>query len=316
LSRLCQSDEAATRSLGLPVSGPPIGVFSLFRLPLGAFRPHDLMYVYEQDGRIAGLVRVEREATRDEWTIVELDAVGVANAGEIRYRLVQQLLREGAKRGAVRFHVACADADDNIELFMQAGFMRYGDERILFRPTSLALPEPWSDEQAADCRIRPTAGIDAVALSRLYASATPQPVQRLEAVREDVAADREVERPEADRREQHQLERRRPAHRLDASRLSWRPMAEPTIDDVDALVGPATPQFAFQLRARVRELVADLPEDDPVRVYAEGKAELLERLGLASTKAENSEPESRARIGWETIPSSAPASDPLPPAAQ
>ena len=63
LSRLCQSDEAATRSLGLPVSGPPIGVFSLFRLPLGAFRPHDLMYVYEQDGRIAGLVRVEREAT-------------------------------------------------------------------------------------------------------------------------------------------------------------------------------------------------------------------------------------------------------------
>ena len=183
LSRLCQSDEAATRSLGLPVSGPPIGVFSLFRLPLGAFRPHDLMYVYEQDGRIAGLVRVEREATRDEWTIVELDAVGVANAGEIRYRLVQQLLREGAKRGAVRFHVACADADDNIELFMQAGFMRYGDERILFRPTSLALPEPWSDEQAADCRIRPTAGVDAVALSRLYASATPQPVQRLEAVR-------------------------------------------------------------------------------------------------------------------------------------
>ena len=93
-------------------------------------------------------------------------------------------------------------------------------------------------------------------------------------------------------------------------------MTVPTIDDVDALVGPATPQFAFQLRARVRELVADLPEDDPVRVYAEGKAELLERLGLASTKAENSEPESRARIGWETIPSSAPASDPLPHAAQ
>ena len=93
-------------------------------------------------------------------------------------------------------------------------------------------------------------------------------------------------------------------------------MAQPTTDDVDALVGPATPQFAFQLRARVRELVADLPEDDPVRAYAEAKAELLERLGLSSTKAENSEPESRARIGWETIPSSAPASDPLPHVAQ
>jgi hypothetical protein len=32
-------------------------------------------------------------------------------------------------------------------------------------------------------------------------------------------------------------------------------VAEPTIDDVDALVGPATPHFAYQIRARVRELV-------------------------------------------------------------
>ena len=183
LSRLCQSEAASTRSLGLPVNGPPIGAFSLFRLPLGAFRPHDMMYVYEQDGRIAGLVRVEREASRDEWTIVELDAVGVANAGEIRFRLVQQLLREGAKRGATRFHVACADADDNVELFMQAGFMRYGDERILFRQADADLPAPWTDDQAASCRIRPTAPVDAIALSRLYASATPQPIQRLEQVR-------------------------------------------------------------------------------------------------------------------------------------
>ena len=35
LSRLCQSDSPDTRSLGLPVSGPRIGMFSLFRLPLG-----------------------------------------------------------------------------------------------------------------------------------------------------------------------------------------------------------------------------------------------------------------------------------------
>src|SRR5258707_6440180 len=149
LSRLCQSDGADTRSLGLPVNGPPIGVFSLFRRPLGAFRPNDLMYVYEEGGHIAGLVRVERESVRDEWTIVELDAVGMANAGDIRYRLVQQLLREGAKRGAARFHVACADADGNVELLMQAGFMRYGEERVLFRGTADALPKAWSDERAA-----------------------------------------------------------------------------------------------------------------------------------------------------------------------
>jgi hypothetical protein len=89
-------------------------------------------------------------------------------------------------------------------------------------------------------------------------------------------------------------------------------MTEPTIEDIDALVGPATPQFTFQIRARVRELIAGLPEDDPVRRYGEQQMELLERLGFASTKAEHSEPESRTRIGWEKIPSAAPASQPLP----
>ncbi len=183
LSRLCQSDGADTRSLGLPVSGPPIGVFSLFRLPLGAFQPNDLMYVYEDAGRLAGLLRVERESTRDEWTIVELDAVGMANAGDIRYRLVQQLLREGAKRAAARFHVACADADGNIELLMQAGFIRFGEELILARSAATPMPKPWTDERAARSRIRPASQLDALPLSRLYTAVTPAPVNRLEALR-------------------------------------------------------------------------------------------------------------------------------------
>lgn len=183
LSRLCQSDGAETRSLGLPVSGPPIGVFSLFRLPLGAFRPHDLLFVYEDEGRLAGLIRVERESFRDEWTIVELDAVRAATAGDVRFRLVQQLLRDGAKRGAARFHVACADADGNVELFMQAGFARYGDETILFRPAQTPLPKPMTDEQAAAASIRPAVPLDALALGRLYAAVTPAPVQRLESLR-------------------------------------------------------------------------------------------------------------------------------------
>lgn len=89
-------------------------------------------------------------------------------------------------------------------------------------------------------------------------------------------------------------------------------MAEPTITDIDALVGPATPHFAYQLRARVRELIADLPPEHPVRRHGEAKIALLDRLGHASSKAEDGEPESRARPGWETIPSSAPAARPLP----
>ena len=89
-------------------------------------------------------------------------------------------------------------------------------------------------------------------------------------------------------------------------------MVEPTRDDIDALVGPATPHFAYQLRARVQELIEDLAPDHPVRKYGEEKMELLDRLGHASSLAETGEREPRSRIGWETVPSSAPAYDPLP----
>ena len=186
LSELCEDDAAGGRSLGLPVSGPRIGVFSLFRLPLGAFRPNDLLFVYEEDHRVAGLVRVERESHRDDWTIVELDGIAGlagAGAGDIRFRLVQQVLREGQKRGAARFHVACADAGGNVELFMQAGFARYGEERVLHRPADAPLPEPWSEERALAAGIRAARPLDAVALMQLYAAVTPAPVQRLEGFR-------------------------------------------------------------------------------------------------------------------------------------
>lgn len=89
-------------------------------------------------------------------------------------------------------------------------------------------------------------------------------------------------------------------------------MAEPTFDDIDALVGSATPHFAYQLRARVGELIAELPHDHPVRRYGQEKMELLDQLGHASSRAEDGPQEARTRIGWETVPSSAPASDPLP----
>jgi hypothetical protein len=89
-------------------------------------------------------------------------------------------------------------------------------------------------------------------------------------------------------------------------------MPEPTFADIDALVGPATPHFAYQLRARVRELVRELPEGHPVRAYAEEKEALLDRLGHASSKAEDGAREPRSRPGWNELPSSAPADAPLP----
>ena len=93
-------------------------------------------------------------------------------------------------------------------------------------------------------------------------------------------------------------------------------MPQPTKDDIDALVGPATPHFAYQLRARIEELIAGLAEDDPVRRYGEEKMELLERLGYASSKAESSPKESRRRLGWEKLPSAAPVYEPLLPRSE
>ncbi|HEX7431595.1 MAG TPA: hypothetical protein VF293_05325 [Candidatus Limnocylindrales bacterium] len=183
LSRLSQAEHVDARSLGLPVSGPRMGVFSLFRLPLGAFRPNDLLFVYEDERRISGLVRVERDSSRDEWTIVELDAIGSGDSGDTRFRLVQHLLRDGAKRGAIRFHVACSDRQGNPELFMQAGFARYGQERLLFRGTDAPLPAAWTEEQTRAAGIRPCQPLDALPLARLYAAVTPQPVVRLESYR-------------------------------------------------------------------------------------------------------------------------------------
>jgi N6-adenosine-specific RNA methylase IME4 len=87
---------------------------------------------------------------------------------------------------------------------------------------------------------------------------------------------------------------------------------KPTRDDVDALVGPATPHFAYQIRARLQELVAGQPDDDEVRRYADERMELLERLAHASSKAEEGQREPATRPGWDEIPSSAPADDPLP----
>jgi hypothetical protein len=90
-------------------------------------------------------------------------------------------------------------------------------------------------------------------------------------------------------------------------------MPPPTKEDIDALVGPATPHFAYQLRARIEELILDLPDGHPVKQYGLEQMELLDRLGYASSKAEEGEREPRSRPGWDELPSSAPAYDPLTP---
>ena len=51
-----------------------------------------------------------------------------------------------------------------------------------------------------------------------------------------------------------------------------------TVDDVRALLGPATPHFALQVRDRVARLIEGLPDDDPARVEGERAIARLERI--------------------------------------
>ena len=90
-----------------------------------------------------------------------------------------------------------------------------------------------------------------------------------------VLDDGEVQAPDEDGREQHRVRGAQPcAHGREHTRVVlFGPMAEvrePTLEDLTALTCAATPHFAFQIRARVRDLVRDLPDGHPVRTARGG----------------------------------------------
>ena len=67
-------------------------------------------------------------------------------------------------------------------------------------------------------------------------------------------------------------------------------MREPTTQDIETLIGPSTPHFAYQIRERVERLVAGLPEDHAVRVYAAERLDVLDALGQTTSRAEGGDP--------------------------
>ena len=89
-------------------------------------------------------------------------------------------------------------------------------------------------------------------------------------------------------------------------------MSEPTFADVDALVGPATPHFAYQLRARVRELVIDLPEGHPGSRVRGREDRAARRPRLRLLEGGRQPPRAADAAGLGRLPSSAPADEPLP----
>lgn len=126
--------DAYRRSLGVPAptGSPGIELSTLIPswLPLRAPSVH---LVAEADGQLIGSCRAITEPHRDDWVIIELDAADGPMAGEVRWALLEALIEEGAKRNVARYHVACADVHENIQLFGMAGFMAYAQEEILYR---------------------------------------------------------------------------------------------------------------------------------------------------------------------------------------
>jgi hypothetical protein len=55
-----------------------------------------------------------------------------------------------------------------------------------------------------------------------------------------------------------------------------------TAEDIRALVGPATPHFALQIRNRIRRLIEGLPADHPARIEGERRIPELEELARHS----------------------------------
>jgi hypothetical protein len=59
-----------------------------------------------------------------------------------------------------------------------------------------------------------------------------------------------------------------------------RPGHAVTLEDVRALMGASTPHFAMQLRARIRELIKDLPAQSPARIEGEREIARLDQIAF------------------------------------
>jgi hypothetical protein len=205
--RVHASADAHRRSLGIPASStqPQISLATMIPtwIPL---RPPSVHLVAEADGQLVGSCRAIEEPHRDDWVIIELDAAEGPMAAEVRWALLQALIDEGAKKNVARYHVACSDVRENLELLGQASFVAYAQEEILYltpvtqrgaaswlrralrRPTPPrrvdgASPDHWGEAHGAGERhapLQPAGAPDAWHLYDLWTHATPPAIARLE----------------------------------------------------------------------------------------------------------------------------------------
>lgn len=172
------STEGYRRSLGVPArtAAPPrISLAALMPswLPL---RSPSVHLVAEWEGQLVGSCRAIEEPHRDDWVITELDAAASPMAAEVRYALLQAVIEEGAQRNVSRYHAACADVPENMELFGQLSFMAYAQEEIWYRAPG---PLPTAGPQTGEPML-PASASDAWHLFDLWTHATPPAIARIE----------------------------------------------------------------------------------------------------------------------------------------
>ena len=195
--RVHASLDAHRRSLGVPAPTPqsPRSRLSAFIPSWIPLRAPSVHLVAEIEGRLVGSCRAVEEPRRDDWVITELDAEEGPWASEIRHHLLGAIVDAGADRDVSRFHAACADVRENLELFGQAGFVAYAQEEIWWRPpgpqggarswlrslvaSSRATSGPRNS--AADAPVLQAAGApDAWHVFDLWTHATPPAIARTE----------------------------------------------------------------------------------------------------------------------------------------
>lgn len=205
LSRRVHRDpEGHRRSLGVPAPSATLPRISLSALipswlPL---RHPSVHLVAELGGELVGSCRAIEEPRRHDWVITELDAVDGPMAGEVRYAMLSALVQEATGHNVSRFHAACADVRENLELFGQLGFVAYAQEEIHYRaPEALRGPRSWvrrvlgrdgaMHRHAADAVVaaelpyglQRAGAPDAWHLFDLWTHATPPAIARIEGYR-------------------------------------------------------------------------------------------------------------------------------------
>jgi hypothetical protein len=173
-----EGTEGFRRSLGVPARSSAPERISLAALmpswlPL---RSPSVHMVAEWDGQLVGSCRAIEEPHRDDWVITELDATDSPMASEVRFALLKAVIDEGARRDVARYHAACADVPENMELFGQLNFMAYAHEEIWYRP-------PGSARAGAADELLPATPPDAWHLFDLWTHTTPPAIARIEGYR-------------------------------------------------------------------------------------------------------------------------------------